>query len=477
MTKERLFPVNKREFNMIEQTQEFYPSQIWEKAKTQIEAELSKEMFNSWFRNLECEGGTEDKIRLVAENGFAALWLKDNYCDLIEKNLSLVCGRNICADISSKAEESGAEIEEKPRAGRIRRDAEPAGMPAGINTAISPRNTFENFVVGESNQFAYSAALAVAQNLGVAFNPLLIYGATGLGKTHLLHAIAHFVLKNSPQKRIMYLSSESFVNEYISAMKAGNLAIFRQKCRCADVLLLDDIQFFAKKEASQNEFFHTFNELFNAGKQIVLSCDRPINEVSDIEQRLVSRFSWGVSIDIQAPDYETRLAILQKKIEASKAGVSISPEAVEFVARRFTKNVRRMEGALTNLIGYATLISKDSVISLEKAQQLLSAALIEEDEGQLVDIEKIQQKTAERCSVSVEQICGKSRTSNIVLARQIAMYLSRKLTTHSLEEIGKRFGGKNHATVMHAMKVVEDIMDHDESVKHLVEYLYKILSV
>ena len=350
-------------------------------------------------------------------------------------------------------------------------------MPAGINTAISPRNTFENFVVGESNQFAYSAALAVAQNLGVAFNPLLIYGATGLGKTHLLHAIAHFVLKNSPQKRIMYLSSESFVNEYISAMKAGNLAIFRQKCRCADVLLLDDIQFFAKKEASQNEFFHTFNELFNAGKQIVLSCDRPINEVSDIEQRLVSRFSWGVSIDIQAPDYETRLAILQKKIEASKAGVSISPEAVEFVARRFTKNVRRMEGALTNLIGYATLISKDSVISLEKAQQLLSAALIEEDEGQLVDIEKIQQKTAERCSVSVEQICGKSRTSNIVLARQIAMYLSRKLTTHSLEEIGKRFGGKNHATVMHAMKVVEDIMDHDESVKHLVEYLYKILSV
>ena len=188
MTKERLFPVNKREFNMIEQTQEFYPSQIWEKAKTQIEAELSKEMFNSWFRNLECEGGTEDKIRLVAENGFAALWLKDNYCDLIEKNLSLVCGRNICADISSKAEESGAEIEEKPRVGRIRRDAE--GMPAGINTAISPRNTFENFVVGESNQFAYSAALAVAQNLGVAFNPLLIYGATGLGKTHLLHETA-----------------------------------------------------------------------------------------------------------------------------------------------------------------------------------------------------------------------------------------------------------------------------------------------
>lgn len=461
---------------MTEQLQEFYPTQIWAKAKAQIEGELSAEMFNSWFKKLECDGGAEDTLSLVAENDFAALWLKDNYADLIEKNLALVCGRNISVKISALPEES-AEVAPKVSAPvrQTSRVAESKDQAPRINAAISPRNTFENFVVGESNQFAYSAALAVAQNLGVSFNPLLIYGATGLGKTHLLHAVAHFVLRNNPDKKIVYLSSENFVNDYVSAMKAGNLSLFREKCRRADVLLLDDIQFFAKKEASQNEFFHTFNELFNAGKQIVLSCDRPINEVADIEQRLVSRFSWGVSIDIQAPDYETRLAILQKKIEASKAGVSISPEAVDFVARRFTKNVRRMEGALTNLIGYATLISKDSVISLEKAQQLLSAALLEEDEGQLVDIEKIQKKVAERCAVSVEQICGKSRTANIVLARQIAMYLSRKLTTHSLEEIGKRFGGKNHATVMHAMKVVEDVMDHDEQVKHLVEYLHKIL--
>ncbi len=464
---------------MTEQIQEFYPTQIWAKAKGEIQSSLSEEMFASWFKNLECTGGDETCLNLRAESDFAAMWLKDNYADLIVKNLSLVCGRTIRANISAPEPEASAAAaprEQRPCPPRLSRSVS-AASAARINTSISPRNTFENFVVGESNQFAYSAALAVAQNLGVAFNPLLIYGATGLGKTHLMHAIAHFVLKNNPEKNVVYLSSETFVNDYVSAMRAGNLTQFRQKCRQADVLLIDDIQFFAKKESSQNEFFHTFNELFNAGKQIVLSCDRPINEVADIEQRLVSRFSWGVSVDIQVPDYETRLAILQKKIEASQSAVSISPEAVDFVARRFTKNVRRMEGALTNLIGYATLISKDSVISLRKAQELLSAALLEEDEGQLVDIEKIQKKTAERCGVTVEDICGRARPANIALARQIAMYLSRKLTTHSLEEIGKRFGGKNHATVMHAMHVVERTMEQDEQVKHLVEYMLKNLAV
>ncbi len=461
---------------MIDQIQEFYPTQIWSKAKQQIQCELSSEMFVSWFKNLECIGGTDDCIELSAESDFAAMWLKDNYTDLLVKNLSLVCGRNIRVNISAKCEDQPQSAEEpQERVERIKPLADTKQVR--INTPISPRNTFENFIVGESNQFAYSASLAVARNLGVAFNPLFIYGATGLGKTHLMHAIAHFVLKNNPDKKIVYLSSENFVNDYIAAMRAGNIASFRQKCRQADVLLIDDVQFFAKKEASQNEFFHTFNELFHAGKQIVLSCDRPINEVADIEQRLVTRFSWGVSVDIQAPDYETRLAILQKKIESSNSEVSISPEAVDFVARRFTKNVRRMEGALTNLIGYATLISKDSVISLEKAQQLLSNVLLEEEECQLIDVEKIQRKTAEYFRIDVEQLCGKARPVNIAQPRQIAMYISRKLTTLSLEEIGKRFGGRNHATVMHAMRVVDQMMSQDEDIKRAVEYLLKMLSI
>ncbi|MBO5254496.1 MAG: chromosomal replication initiator protein DnaA [Opitutales bacterium] len=463
---------------MTEQIQEFYPTQIWSKAKQAIQCELSSEMFESWFKGLECIGGTEECIELSAGNDFAAMWIKDNYSDLLVKNLSLVCGRNIKVNVTSKPEEDTQTVETTKPQERIERvNVVAQTKQLRINTPISPRNTFENFVVGESNQFAYSAALAVAQNLGVAFNPLFIYGATGLGKTHLMHAIAHFVLKNNPEKKIVYLSSESFVNDYIAAMKAGNIASFRQKCRQADVLLIDDVQFFAKKEASQNEFFHTFNELFNSGKQIVLTCDRPINEVSDIEQRLVTRFSWGVSVDIQAPDYETRLAILQKKIEASNSEVSISPEAVDFVARRFTKNVRRMEGALTNLIGYATLISKDSIISLEKAQQLLSDVLLEEEECQLIDVEKIQRKTAEYFRIDVEQLCGKARPVNIAQPRQIAMYISRKLTTLSLEEIGKRFGGRNHATVMHAMRVVDQMMSQDEDIKRAVEYLLKMLSI
>ncbi len=463
---------------MTEQIQEFYPTQIWAKAKSEIQRELSSEMFDSWFKSLECLSGDENSIELIAENDFAAMWIEDNYIDLLTKNVSLVCGRNVKVKISTapQQEETPKETklaQENHRVERVR----PEAKQVKINTPISPRNTFENFVVGESNEFSYSAALAVAQNLGVAFNPLFIYGATGLGKTHLMQAIAHFVLKNNPEKNVVYLSSETFVNDYLSALKAGNIASFRQKCRQADVLLIDDVQFFAKKEGSQNEFFHTFNELFNSGKQIVLSCDRPINEVADMEQRLVSRFNWGVSVDIHAPDYETRLAILQKKIEASNAEFSICPEAVDFVARRFTKNVRRMEGALTNLIGYATLISKDAQITLEKAQELLADAILEEDENQQIGVEKIQKKTAEYYRIDVEQLCGKARPANIALARQIAMYISRKLTTLSLEEIGKRFGGRNHATVMHAMRVVDETMKQDENIKRSVEYLLKTLSV
>ena len=459
---------------MAEPLKEFYPSEIWAQAKSHIEGELSSDIFSTWFKNLECVGGDSDTISIASDSDFSAMWVKDNYSDIISKNLSLVCGRRVGVKIVSPETETAPDPE-APRPAR--RVPKPETKQIRINTPISPRNTFENFVVGESNQFAYNAALAVAQNLGVSFNPLFIYGATGLGKTHLMHAIAHFVLRNNPEKNIVYLSSDTFVNDFIAAIKQGNLAAFRQKCRHADVLLIDDVQFFAKKEASQSEFFHTFNELFHAGKQIVLSCDRPVNEVADLEQRLVSRFSWGVSIDIQAPDYETRLAILQKKIESSNAEFSISPEAVDFIARRFTKNVRRMEGALTNLIGYATLISKGSQITLEKAQELLSNVLIEEDESQLIDVEKIQKKTAEYFRIDIEQMCGKARPANIALARQIAMYISRKLTTLSLQEIGKRFGGRNHATVMHAMHVVDEMMNQNEDIKRAVEYLMKMLAV
>lgn len=247
--------------------------------------------------------------------------------------------------------------------------------------------------MGESNKFAHAAALAVAQNVGNAFNPLFLYGDTGLGKTHLMHAIAHFIIKNNPSAKVMYISSEAFVNDYINALGNGNITAFRKRYRNTDVLLIDDIQFFAKKESSQNEFFHTFNELFNANKQIVLSCDKPINEVEDIEKRLVSRFAWGMSVPIEMPDYETRLAILRRKAAILDESAHIGDEVLDLIARRFTKNVRRMEGALNKLIGYSSLINSNEPISLEKANYLLADDLVRED-GAVVDIETIQKKTA-----------------------------------------------------------------------------------
>jgi len=458
----------------------FTYSDIWQKAKAEISQSLSSETFESWFKNIECSGGDEDRIVLNVNGEFAAMWIRDNYLDILTSNVSMAASRNVKVEVRA-IEEHGAEassrsLETVPAHTRNVR-AHISASAQELPKSIIPRNTFETFVVGEGNKFAHAAALAVAQNPGVAFNPLFIYGATGLGKTHLMHAIAHFVLKNRPEASIAYISSEAFVNEYISAMREGKLTNFRRRYRNTDILLIDDVQFFAKKEACQEEFFHTFNELFNSGKQIVLSCDKPVNEVYDIEQRLVSRFGWGVSVDIQAPDYETRLAILQNKMAAIKGNVAILPEAVDLIARRFTKNIRRMEGALTNIIGYASLLRPENPITFEKAQELLADMLMQEDGNQLVDVELIQKKTAEYYKIDIMEMSGKRRPANIAMARQIAMYICRKLTTHSLEEIGKRFGGRDHGTVMYAMRVVDHAMNQDENIRRSVEYLMKTLSV
>ncbi len=447
-------------------------SEIWQKAKTELAVALPEEAYNEWFSNLECAGGDENKIVLSSPSAFAPYWILDNYKDILIQNLSLAASHNVDVDIIVK--ESSQLPVSKPeddRRASVRTVADAPKTPISIN----PRNTFENFVVGESNALAHAAALAVSQNVGKAFNPLFLYGDTGLGKTHLMHAIAHFIIKNNPSAKVVYISSETFVNDYINALGNGDIAAFRKRYRNTDVLLIDDIQFFAKKESSQNEFFHTFNELFNANKQIVLSCDKPINEVQDIEKRLVSRFAWGMAADIKMPDYETRLAILRKK--ASSSGTSqIGADILDFIARKFTKNVRRMEGALNKLIGYCSLIDSSSAITLEKATYLLADDIVQED-GAAVDIEKIQKCTADRFHLTPEDLCGKRRTATISLARQIAMFISRKLTNHTLQEIGKRFGGRDHGTVIHAMHMVETLLEqNDTNVKRVVDFLMKSLS-
>lgn len=450
---------------------------IWERAKEGLFSVVGDKVYESWFSNLEPAGSDDETMRLSADGEFTAIWIRDNYMDVLSNQISLAASHNMKVEIVAREESPKSEDRiEAPRTAP-RRISAPKPSVSPIPPSINPRNTFESFVVGESNRFAHAAALAVAQNIGVAFNPLFIYGATGLGKTHLMHAIAHFVLKNNPSAAIAYVSSENFVNEYVAALRDGNIANFRKRYRNTDVLLIDDVQFFAGKERCQEEFFHTFNELFNSGRQIVLSCDKPINEVSDIEQRLVSRFGWGVSVDIQAPDYETRLAILQKKAALLGRDTAIEPAVLELLARKFTKSIRRMEGALTNLIGYASLINSGNAVTLEKANELLADAFCEEDENAAVDIDKIQKKTAESFNIDPSEIVGKRRPANIAMARQIAMYLSRKLTTHSLQEIGRQFGGRDHGTVMHAIKVIGNAMENDENIKRKVDYLLKTLSV
>ena len=450
---------------------------IWERAKEGLFSVVGDKVYESWFSNLEPAGSDDETMRLSADGEFTAIWIRDNYMDVLSNQISLAASHNMKVEIVAREEPPQSEDRIEAPSPAPRRISVPKPSVSPIPPSINPRNTFESFVVGESNRFAHAAALAVAQNIGVAFNPLFIYGATGLGKTHLMHAIAHFVLKNNPSAAIAYVSSENFVNEYVAALRDGNIANFRKRYRNTDVLLIDDVQFFAGKERCQEEFFHTFNELFNSGRQIVLSCDKPINEVSDIEQRLVSRFGWGVSVDIQAPDYETRLAILQKKAALLGRDTAIEPAVLELLARKFTKSIRRMEGALTNLIGYASLINSGNAVTLEKANELLADAFCEENENAAVDIDKIQKKTAESFNIDPSEIVGKRRPANIAMARQIAMYLSRKLTTHSLQEIGRQFGGRDHGTVMHAIKVIGNAMENDENIKRKVDYLLKTLSV
>ncbi len=464
---------------MIQDTINFSSSEVWEEAKSEIAKCASPEVFETWFKDLEYLGGNEDSVTLGTKSEFCAMWIKANFMDVLSRNMSLAAGRTMKVEIRAtevSAEDNIPDMSRNPLSNPRRATNRPTTAVREILKSINPRNTFETFVVGEGNRFAHAAALAVAQNPGTAYNPLFIYGATGLGKTHLMHAIAQFVLKNNPESRILYVSSETFVNEFVLALREGKVTDFRKRHRKTDLLLIDDVQFFAGKERCQEEFFHTFNDLFNSGKQIVLSCDKPVNEVADIEQRLVSRFGWGVSVDIQAPDYETRLAILNNKLSALKGSASILPEAVDLVARRFTKNVRRMEGALTNLIGYASLISPNNPITLEKAQELLSDMLMQEDGTQSVDIEFIQKKTAEYYKLDPAEMTSKKRPANIALVRQIAMYLCRKLTAHSLQEIGKRFGGRDHGTVMYAIRAVDNAMNRDETVKRSVDFLLKTLS-
>jgi chromosomal replication initiator protein len=460
------------------------PSSLWETVKCDFKGLFPEDVFQMWFEPIVCLETNEDGMTLGVPNDFAAIWIHDNYLDLISQRLRLTAGRLINVSlkvyhggqvgrtgstppisINGTGDGAGAathhnRLRAAPRrAGRF----DEKGLYAGT---LNPRNTFENFVVGANNQLAHAAALAVAKAPAQAFNPLFIYGDTGLGKTHLMHAVGHSILRNNPEAKVAYLSTEKFTNEFIQALQENSLTRFRQRYRNVDVLLLDDVQFLSGKERIQEEFFHTFNDVFESGKQVVLSSDRPASEIAKLESRLVSRFQWGYVADIQSPDLETRVAILRTKAACLK--FDLPPAVINFIAQHISKNIRRLEGALIKVASYSALTNK--TLDLPTVEVLLQDVLMEQAQNQLT-LETIQKRVADHFQIRHSDMTSKRRPANIAQPRQIAMYLARQLTKHSLQEIGDAFGGRDHGTVIHACKTVDNMMEQDDSFRGSVDFL------
>lgn len=443
-------------------------SEIWTRIKADLAESLPSDIFEMWFRSVECRKAGEDSLTLGVPNDFAAIWINDNFLDLISQKARHAAGRALKVTLESTGGDASRSVETENRqaASRSARRTTSEAQASAVPSSLNPRNSFESFVIGPNSQLAHAAALAVAQSPAQAYNPLFLYGATGLGKTHLMHAVGHQILLNRPDARVVYLSSEKFTNEFIQSIQENTLTRFRRRYRSVDVLLIDDIQFLGGKERSQEEFFHTFNDLFESGKQILLSSDCPASEIARLESRLVSRFQWGLMADIQPPDFETRLAILRSK--AASLRITLPDEVLSFIARHIVRNIRRLEGALLKVASFSSLMGKP--IDVSAAEKLLGDVLLEEAQRQIT-IEGIQKRVAEFFQLRQSDMVSRRRPANIAGARQVAMYLSRNLTRHSLQEIGEAFGGRDHGTVIHACRVVDNMMEQDETVRHNVEFL------
>jgi chromosomal replication initiator protein len=449
---------------------------IWTSAQEQLRSMLSADTYNLWFAPLRATSIEGENVILEVANDFCEVWLKDNYSGLLQDVLSVAGAKQLRAKFLVRSSSlapatvpppvSLKEPVAKPRTGSAPLDR----SNGNVEWSFNPKNTFETFVVGNNNNFACAAAKAVAEAPGKSYNPLFLYGGVGLGKTHLLHAIGQHVAASRKGARVSYVSSEKFTNEYIDGIQNNQLVKFRKRYRQTDVLLIDDIQFLAGKERIQEEFFHTFNALHEAHKQIVLTCDRPASEIQGLEHRLVSRFEWGLVTDLQPPDVEMRLAILKKK--AQSMGVTLPDDIINFLAHRIRTNIRRLEGALIRVASYASLTGKK--LSVEVVEGLLREILHEEGRFS-VNMEVIQKRVAEHYDIRLADMTSKRRPENIAFPRQVAMFLSRQMTENSLSSIGEAFGGRDHGTVLHACRLVKDRMEVDANVRQVVLYLEKQL--
>lgn len=446
---------------------------LWNALKLELKGIFSEDIYNTWFQPLQWDEvtSTDDKCVLLANNDFASMWLQNNYRDLLEKKLEKLCGHPMVVEFRCLKETTPPKAkEESPKAStKIKTAVATPKLSSG--QGLNPQNTFENFVVGGGSQLAQAAAVAVASAPGRAYNPLFLYGSTGLGKTHLMQAVGQYVLQHQPNAKVIYITTERFTNDFIFAIQENQLSKFRKKYRGADVLLIDDIHFLAGKERIQEEFFHTFNELFESQRQIFLCSDRPAAEIAKLESRLVSRFQWGLVCDIQPPDFETRVAILVKKAQSMQ--LELSKEVIDFLAERVTRNVRRMEGALNRILGYQRLLHT-ATLTIDKVESILQD-ILQEELATRVTIEDIQKKICEFYHLSMSDLLGKKRPANIAFPRQVAMYLCRLLTQASLQEIGIAFGGRDHGTVIHACKSVENALQQEQTTKRTLQFLQQKL--
>jgi chromosomal replication initiator protein len=435
------------------------PEELWQHVSERIETRVNKQTHDTWFKPLSIESIQGKEITLKAPNRFFCDWIREHYYEMLLDELARV----------TKVE--GLRINLIVKNGQLpQSDDLPLEKTAKTRRGIqlNTRYTFNSFVVGSCNQFAHAAALAVAESPARAYNPLFLYGGVGLGKTHLLNAIGHFILEKRPGARIAYLSSEQFTNEVINSIRYDRMLEFRNKFRGVDTLLMDDIQFIAGKERTQEEFFHTFNALYEAHKQIVLSSDRFPKEIPTIEERLRSRFEWGLIADLQVPDLETRIAILRKKAETET--IDLPDEVAHLLADSIRGNVRELEGALIRVGAFSSLTGQP--VTTELAKKILRDSV---QAKKIITADEIQRVVADRFHLKQAEMKSKKRTKTIVQPRQITMYLCRELTPLSFPEIGRHFGGKDHTTVIHAYRQTEKRMEDDAGFKQLVESIMRQL--
>ncbi|MBU5226708.1 chromosomal replication initiator protein DnaA [Clostridium senegalense] len=438
--------------------------ELWEKTLIILKEELTEVSFNTWIKSIEPISLENIALKLGVPNNFTKDILENRYKDLIINSIKSVSNKTYNVEffvVSEEAlEKESSKKEEVPQRRSMVNDE--------MSAILNPKYTFDSFVIGNSNRFAHAASLAVAESPAKAYNPLFIYGGVGLGKTHLMHAIGHYIQDVNPKSKVVYVSSEKFTNELINSIKDDKNVEFRNKYRNIDVLLIDDIQFIAGKERTQEEFFHTFNALHEANKQIILSSDRPPKEIPTLEDRLRSRFEWGLIADIQPPDFETRIAILKKKADVEN--LDIPNDVMVYIATQIKSNIRELEGALIRIVAYSSLTNRE--INVDLAAEALKD-IISSKNARQITIELIQDIVSSYYNLKVEDFKSSRRTRNVAFPRQIAMYLSRKLTDMSLPKIGEEFGGRDHTTVIHAYEKISQALKKDENLQSSVSDLTK----